>query len=738
MLPFSALSKPEPSRSTTLNTDKPAAKPAPTQAGMAMPDFSFSSLIPDFSIPSVDVPAPNVDAIGNSIDTTTSNLVQGIENIEMPKIERTYPGNKGPLRITVPSMRDVKTAGKPSKKLKPQGVSGYVYGAECSAPVLESRFLNRGMFAGLSAPQPAAMPKAVAGETNSRGGKVKALFASFDAKKLPNTAVPPVEVADLPGSVKPPEPKKPEAKTLAAAASPAPETAQVENAKATEPEIATKVYKTTGAIINREEVHIPNDPTIEPPARSLKEHLIAVIPKVTEETIRESQRPMLQLVDNSYASDLSDLEPAAGGDTGALIDLPAIEAADEAEQKKQAREKQEKPKPVTPAEPAPAATEPATEPTTAPAAEPVAPPAAEQVQQEPLSTPPAAESAPAPTQAEPTAPPAATAVEAAPAAQTPAETPPPAPTADAPAAPVELQEPAPAPEAKPEPKPQATKAKPKKPAAKPVEVPELDAPRGTEAEISPESKKILKKIPFSADTQPQPIKEPLKIERATESPPIAREDPKVISAKHEAIGIKIEVKTPKVDVNYEVQKAYQAQSSGDASNAVLMYQTALDADPNNVNALLGLAVIYHRSSQLEKARTLYGRVLSIQPNNKEAMNNFMSLMATESPGEAIAQLERLEERNPSTSGIPAQLAVIYQKQGEPSKAIEKMLRAVEISPENTTYRYNLAIMLDSQKRYEEAANLYIQLLKAADRGENIPGNVQKIQQRLTFIRSNRH
>jgi hypothetical protein len=46
-------------------------------------------------------------------------------------------------------------------------------------------------------------------------------------------------------------------------------------------------------------------------------------------------------------------------------------------------------------------------------------------------------------------------------------------------------------------------------------------------------------------------------------------------------------------------------------------------------------------------------------------------------------------------------------------------------------------MLDKQKNYDEAAKLYRQLIEAAARGEKIPGNVDNIQQRLTFISSNR-
>ena len=84
------------------------------------------------------------------------------------------------------------------------------------------------------------------------------------------------------------------------------------------------------------------------------------------------------------------------------------------------------------------------------------------------------------------------------------------------------------------------------------------------------------------------------------------------------------------------------------------------------------------------------------------------------------------------------MAVIYQKLGQYDKATENMTRAIELAPENLAYRYNFAIMLDKQHKYEEAAQLYRQIMQAYQRGEKVPGNIQQIQQRLTFISSNRN
>ncbi len=254
--------------------------------------------------------------------------------------------------------------------------------------------------------------------------------------------------------------------------------------------------------------------------------------------------------------------------------------------------------------------------------------------------------------------------------------------------------------------------------------------------LSPESKAIAAKIPTNLDHKKEKLKK-IAIDHAKDKNDLGNAEPAVKSVKHDGMNISVESKTPKVDSNYQLEQAYNAMSTGHTSEAIDLYKNILSNDPKNKSALFGLATAYHRAGQIDMARPLYAKLLAIDPNNRDGLNNFLVLLADEAPEEALAQLEQLEGRNPQFSPIPAQMAVIYEKLGNSDKASEKMFRAVELAPENLTYRYNLAIMLDKQKKYEEAAKLYRQIVEAYKRGEVIPGNIQKIQQRLTFISSNR-
>lgn len=281
---------------------------------------------------------------------------------------------------------------------------------------------------------------------------------------------------------------------------------------------------------------------------------------------------------------------------------------------------------------------------------------------------------------------------------------------------------------------------------KPKQVPEPnedilteEPPTEPSETLSPKSRAILNKVsPSISSPKNKNHAKGFKLNHTRNMQDLFKADEQAVSnTQGESLGVKIEMKTPKINLNYELEKAYNAINSGQNEAAIETYKNILTNTPDNTQALFGLATLYHRARQLDKARPLYSRLLTISPQHRDGFNNFLVLLADEAPHEALAEMEKLEAKNPGFSTIPAQMAIIYQKLGEPDKATEKMFRAVALAPENLTYRYNLAIMLDKQKKYDEAAKLYRQLIEAVERGEKIPGNIANIQQRLTFISSNR-
>lgn len=257
----------------------------------------------------------------------------------------------------------------------------------------------------------------------------------------------------------------------------------------------------------------------------------------------------------------------------------------------------------------------------------------------------------------------------------------------------------------------------------------VEAPAPT-AQLSPESKRILGSLHPIPPTAP--AKATPKVDMKRVNPEVA-EIVKKAEQFYESAGVSIKVSQPSMNATSELERAYNSLMGGETEVAVRIYKDILNVDPANEEALFGLAATYHRTGQTDNARPLYGRLLKQNPAHREALNNFLMLVSNEAPQEALNELANLEQRYPTFSPIPAQMSILYERLGQPEVARSKILRAIELSPENWVYKYNLAIMLDRQSEYAGAADIYKQLIAASLQGEHMPMDMKALQTRYNYI-----
>jgi Flp pilus assembly protein TadD len=164
------------------------------------------------------------------------------------------------------------------------------------------------------------------------------------------------------------------------------------------------------------------------------------------------------------------------------------------------------------------------------------------------------------------------------------------------------------------------------------------------------------------------------------------------------------------------------------------YDQALKAEPRSPALLLGKATTLQKLGRGADARIAYNRVLAVDPKNREALTNVTTLLATQAPERALADLQALHQTNPDFSPIDAEIGAQQAALGNMPAALEALGRAVSLSPDNGLYRLNLAILQDRAQMTADAAESYrtaLGLLSGS--AGTLPLPVEQIRRRLAYL-----
>jgi len=208
-----------------------------------------------------------------------------------------------------------------------------------------------------------------------------------------------------------------------------------------------------------------------------------------------------------------------------------------------------------------------------------------------------------------------------------------------------------------------------------------------------------------------------------------------VSNAKPVINIEVKVGSADAKTDYDnMELAWQSLASGHYEVAMIYYRDAYKKEPNNLQALFGLATAYHKSGQEVRAKSLYLQLLKKDRRHQGAINNLLSIIAKESLDVALPELERLQKQSPDYPAIPAHIGIIMMKKGEYDSAFRHMQRAVMLEPDNAIYRYHLAVLLDMMGQAELAIDLYNRVLLGSRNGQSLPESPIVISKRIEFLR----
>lgn len=182
------------------------------------------------------------------------------------------------------------------------------------------------------------------------------------------------------------------------------------------------------------------------------------------------------------------------------------------------------------------------------------------------------------------------------------------------------------------------------------------------------------------------------------------------------------------------ENAYRALSDGNLEGALRQYQQILQRERGNKSALLGKAVVLQRLGLKNSAQEAYEELLAVDPGNRTAMANLLAVLSETQPQAALAQLQRLEQSNPTSAPIVAQIGMLHAQQGDLATAAQRLQLATALAPENAVYKLNLAIIYDRAGRSADAVVMYDQSLRQATASnEPLPMALDDVRRRLTYL-----
>jgi tetratricopeptide (TPR) repeat protein len=151
------------------------------------------------------------------------------------------------------------------------------------------------------------------------------------------------------------------------------------------------------------------------------------------------------------------------------------------------------------------------------------------------------------------------------------------------------------------------------------------------------------------------------------------------------------------------------QQSAQQLPAAEMFQQAVELDPKNVAALLGLATIYEKNAQTESAVKHLRRVLEVDPGNVEGrLRLALNLRRQDHGAEAaklLTDLTAVTEPSWATPLAFQELARLDSDQGKTAEAEKVLRQALKRYPNDLRLHVQLAAVLDRRGAPGEATAL---------------------------------
>ncbi len=175
----------------------------------------------------------------------------------------------------------------------------------------------------------------------------------------------------------------------------------------------------------------------------------------------------------------------------------------------------------------------------------------------------------------------------------------------------------------------------------------------------------------------------------------------------------ITITPAKVQTDPVLEDAYKAYNANDFARARDGYQQVLRDNPDNRDALLGLAAVEMQAKHYAAAGSIYTRLLVLDPRDAYAQAGLIGLKGEVDPLATESHVKTMIAAQPDASFLQFTLGNQYAAQGRWADAQQAYFRAYAGNPEHPDFAYNLAVSLDQLHQSKPALEYYRRALALA-------------------------
>ncbi|MBP7632895.1 HEAT repeat domain-containing protein [Candidatus Ozemobacteraceae bacterium] len=163
---------------------------------------------------------------------------------------------------------------------------------------------------------------------------------------------------------------------------------------------------------------------------------------------------------------------------------------------------------------------------------------------------------------------------------------------------------------------------------------------------------------------------------------------------------------PAETFDQELEQAANAVNAREFEQALAIYTSIIEAQPENFKAILGLANLHYIRKNFADAAPLYEKALAQQPNLVKAHYNLGTIAYFQKDFQkARDHLVQALTLYPKLLGAYLILAQIFQFGGRTEESIKLLTKAVELSPRNPVLFQKLAMLHLHARNFDKATDV---------------------------------